>query len=103
MTIRRIIIGVLIIIGIGLQTRLWVGDGSLAHVSTLREEVETKEAVNETRAQRNKILEAEIKNLKSGVESIEEKARSELGMIKEGETFFMIVEEEQYRGNRESR
>lgn len=103
MTIRRVIIGVLIIIGIALQTRLWVGDGSLAHVNALREEVEAKEAVNETRAQRNEILEAEIKNLKSGVESIEEKARSELGMIKEGETFFMVVEEDKYPRNAESR
>jgi len=95
MTIRRLIIGVLVLIGLVLQARMWVGDGSLAHVNALRNEVEAARTVNESRAQRNKILKAEIESLKSGLESIEEKARSELGMIKKGETFFMVVEEEE--------
>lgn len=93
MTIRRVIIGVLIITGVVLQSRLWVGEGSLAQVSSLRDEVESKRAANETKVQRNEILKAEIRSLKKGLTAIEEKARSELGLIKEGETFFMIVDE----------
>lgn len=88
---RRAVIIVLAMMIIALQARLWIGDGSLAHVSGLRSQVEAKRTANEIRIERNRVLRAEIRNLKNGVDSIEQKARSELGMIKEGETFFMIV------------
>lgn len=91
MMLRRAVIVVLAMMIIALQARLWIGDGSLAHVSGLRSQVETKRTANEIRTERNRVLRAEIRNLKNGVDSIEQKARSELGMIKEGETFFMIV------------
>ena len=73
--------------------RLWIGEGSLAHVSALQAQVTRKAAENEVREQRNQVLRAEIIELKSGLESIEEKARSELGMIKKGETFYLLVDE----------
>jgi cell division protein FtsB len=98
MTTRRVLIGILVIMMIALQARLWIGDGSLAEVSALRREVVRKQAENETKTERNRVLKAEIRDLKNGVDAIEEKARSELGMIKKGETFFMIVEPDRKSG-----
>jgi cell division protein FtsB len=57
--------------------------------------VSRKVAENGVKVQRNKILRAEIIELKRGLESIEEKARSEFGLIKEGETFFLLIEDDQ--------
>jgi len=79
----------------GLQSRLWLGEGSFAHVNTLQAKVSRKVAENSVKVQRNKILRAEIIELKRGLESIEEKARSEFGLIKEGETFFLLIEDDQ--------
>lgn len=92
MTRRRVLIAVLGLLVLGLQARLWIGEGSLAHVNALEERVETQALANETRVQRNKVLRAEIRDLKDGFDAIEEKARSEFGMVKEGETFFLLVE-----------
>jgi cell division protein FtsB len=80
---------------VGLQSRLWLGEGSFAHVNTLQAKVSRKVAENSVKVQRNKILRAEIIELKRGLESIEEKARSEFGLIKEGETFFLLIEDDQ--------
>ncbi|MFT4714083.1 MAG: cell division protein FtsB [Candidatus Azotimanducaceae bacterium] len=94
MIARRVVIAVLLVILTGLQFRLWVGEGSFAHVSTLLAKEGRKVLENGVKVQRNKILRAEIIELKSGLESIEEKARSEFGLIKEGETFFLLVEDD---------
>jgi cell division protein FtsB len=72
-----------------------LGEGSFAHVNTLQAKVSRKVAENSVKVQRNKILRAEIIELKRGLESIEEKARSEFGLIKEGETFFLLIEDDQ--------
>ena len=89
----KIFIGVLLLVIIGLQTRLWIGQGSFAHVNGLEEAVEQRAAENESTRQRNAILKAEVKDLKQGLDAVENIARSELGLIKEGETFFLLVEE----------
>lgn len=83
----------LALVVVALQTRLWVGEGSLAQVSALKSRVAQIRIENGIREQRNSILRAEIIELKSGLESIEEKARSEFGLIKQGETFFLLVDE----------
>ena len=95
MIARKVLIFVLLIILMGLQSRLWLGEGSFAHVNTLQAKVSRKVAENSVKVQRNKILRAEIIELKRGLESIEEKARSEFGLIKEGETFFLLIEDDQ--------
>ena len=77
----------------GLHYRLWVGQDSFAHVNDLRSEVELRSAENEARRQRNDILKAEILDLKEGLAAVEDIARSELGLIKKGETFFLLVED----------
>jgi len=97
MTPGRWLIAGLVLIVLFLQGRLWVGIGSLAQVSGLQVRVERESAENSIKEQRNRVLRAEIVELKSGLESIEEKARSELGLIKEGETFFLLVDESKSR------
>ena len=94
MIARRIVMAVLLFMLIGLQTRLWMGEGSFAHANTLQAKVTRKVSENSVKARRNEILRAEIIELKSGLESIEEKARSEFGLIKEGETFFLLVDDQ---------
>lgn len=81
----------LLILFIGFQYRLWVGEGSFAEVNLLEKRAAKQQTTIEILEYRNRILRAEIAELKTGLESIEEKARSELGMIKEGETFFLLV------------
>ena len=88
----KVIIAVLLILVAGLHYRLWVGEGSLAETNSLEERVAKAMTDNEVKANRNQLLRAEIIELKSGLESIEERARSELGMIKEGETFYLLVD-----------
>ena len=82
----------LLILG-GLHYRLWVGEGSFAHVNDLQSKVESRASENEARRQRNEILKAEIFDLKEGLSTVEEIARSELGLIKRGETFFLLIED----------
>ena len=92
-TAYRIFLVTLLLIFTGLQYRLWVGQGSFAHVNDLRAVVEQRTAENEVRRQRNDILKAEILDLKQGLAAVEDIARSELGLIKKGETFFLLVED----------
>ena len=93
MTPYRVFIVVLLAATTMLQFRLWVGEGSFAHVSGLHDKVTLRAAENESKRQRNAILRAEIRDLKDGLEAVENIARSELGLIREGETFFLLVEE----------
>ena len=75
-----------------LQFQLWIGDNSVRTLNSLKGEVSQQKSINLALEERNKKLEIEIVDLKTGVEAIEERARSELGMIEKGETFFLIVE-----------
>ncbi|MGH1373309.1 MAG: cell division protein FtsB [Cellvibrionaceae bacterium] len=77
---------------VGLQYRLWVGEGSLAEVVRLGDERAVQARENDRLRERNRILAAEVEGLKSGLDAVEERAREDLGMIKPGETFFMVVE-----------
>lgn len=76
---------------VGLQFRLWIGDGSLAEVWTLNQAVIAQQAENERLSARNDALAAEVEDLRKGKTAIEERARTELGMIAKGETFFQII------------
>ncbi|WP_045858513.1 cell division protein FtsB [Teredinibacter purpureus] len=88
------LISVLIVLFVMLQYRLWVGEGSIANVVRLQKEITKQRAENDRLSERNRLLAAEVKALKNGTDAIEGRARSEMGMIKEGETFFMIVEKD---------
>lgn len=88
----RLLIVILLILFLALQYRLWVGEGSLAEVSNLSDQVDAQKAENQRLKDRNAALDAEVQDLKTGYEAIEERARSELGMIKDDETFYQIVD-----------
>ncbi len=75
-----------------MQYKLWFGDGSVREVIELRQTVEDQHSNNDQIKQRNIVLEAEVEDLKTGLEAIEERARNELGMIKDDETFIHIVD-----------
>lgn len=81
----------LIVLLAALQYRYWVGHNGVQFYNTNKTEVAKLKERNETLLKRNELLEADIKDLKSGTEGIEERARNELGMIRENETFFRIV------------
>lgn len=75
----------------GMQYRLWVADGGLAHAHRLKSETAAVRAENEELRLRNEALDAEIRDLKSGVAAIESRARQTLGMVKQNETFYLLV------------
>lgn len=83
---------VLLILLAALQHRLWEGEGGVREVRELRSKLALQHQQNEKLRLRNQGMYAEIKDLRSGSEAIEERARNELGMIKEGETFFRIID-----------
>ena len=82
----------LIFLIVYLQYRLWFGDGSLQDVWELHQEVEMQRQQNIELRERNAALQAEVTDLQQGFDAIEEHAREDLGMVKEGETFYQVVE-----------
>ncbi|GJM05624.1 MAG: hypothetical protein DHS20C09_16200 [marine bacterium B5-7] len=81
-----------VILLILLQYRLWFGNGNLTEVHHLQEQISNVEQENESLKERNLSLAAEVHDLKQGHDAIEERARSEMGMIKYDETFYQIVD-----------
>ena len=82
----------LIVLLLALQAKLWWGDGSWTQAKALQQKVSQQKAENARLQQRNDALSAEVEDLKSGESAIEDRARSELGMVKLGETFYRVVE-----------
>ncbi|MNE34929.1 Cell division protein FtsB [compost metagenome] len=76
----------------GLQYRLWVGNGSLKNAANLQQQIADQHAENERLLERNRVLDAEVLELKKGMETVEERARHELGMVKEGETLYQLAQ-----------
>lgn len=83
-----IILAVLLLFVFG---RIWFGQGSHSEISRLQQQIETQQKANEEQEQVNQKLKAEVKELKTVDDAIEERARSELGMIKKGETFYQTI------------
>lgn len=88
----RLISFVLMMVLAALQYKLWLGDGNLTEAHHLRQKKEALIEHNKELRQRNEALAAEVLDLKQGLEAVEERARSEMGMIKEGEIFYQIIE-----------
>lgn len=89
----KVLLLVLVMLVLALQYRLWFGDGSIQEVSRLREQASASRAEVLRLHSRNQALAAEVADLKRGLDAIEERARADLGMISEGETFYQFVRE----------
>lgn len=83
----------LIVILLLLQYRLWFSHDGLPSVLYLHRQVEIQRQDNGVLEQRNQLLAADVHDLKSGMDALEERARNDMGMIKSQETFFQIIEE----------
>jgi cell division protein FtsB len=88
----RWLAALLFLLLIWLQYRLWVGEGSFTKVNALRSEIAAQQDELARMRARNEALEAEVRDLREGLDALEERARSELGMIKEGEVFLQVIE-----------
>lgn len=87
----QLLFAVLVLILFGLQYRLWVGEGSLAEVSMLRKQLDAQRMELSDLKERNATLQAEVDDLKQGLAAIEARARSELGLVREGETYYQLL------------
>ncbi len=88
----RLLVIIGVVLFLALQYRLWFGTAGYFEVKALTQEVEKRQAVNEQLRQRNADLALEVAAYKNGLDAVEARARSELGMIQEGETFFLVVD-----------
>ena len=87
-----ILIAFLAVLLAALQYQLWYGRGGIGDLAELHSARDAKALENRRLRERNRVLEAEIADLKSGLEAIEERARTEMGMIREDEVFYQIIE-----------
>ncbi len=88
----RLLTFVLVMLLAAVQFQLWVGEDSLAGVYRLQQATERQRQENVELRQRNQRLAAEVKDLKTGLAAVEERARRELGMVHEDETYYQIVD-----------
>lgn len=89
---RWLTLALVLIIG-ALQYPLWFGKGSWLRVWEVDRQIAAQKAHNDTLKARNASMDAEVRDLKQGYDAIEERARSELGMIKQDEVFFQVLDE----------
>jgi cell division protein FtsB len=82
----------LVIVLLILQWRLWAGEGGVSELRKLEEQLAAQQSENEALRLRNQMLENEVLDLKTGLEAIEERARSDLGMTREDEIFYRVIE-----------
>jgi cell division protein FtsB len=87
----RIFATILTLALVSLQYRLWLSDQGLREVSRLQAAVDAQTAANREQGERNRQLVAEVNDLKVGLTALEERARSELGMVGSSETFYQVV------------
>ncbi len=88
----RVLNTVLIITLVILQYRMWLGESGFRQILDLQAKIAQQQSINSELLARNKQIAAEVLNLQEGTEGIEEYARSQLGMIKPQETFYLIID-----------
>lgn len=87
----KIVASILLILLLILQAQLWFGSHGVFQLWSLQGDIKEVKVSNDEMSQRNEQLHAEVVELKEGKEALEERARSQLGFIKEGETFYRVV------------
>ena len=87
----RIVIALLLVVLLLLQFKLWLGEGGYRDIHSLEQRVEQQEAENQALLERNRALQAEVEDLRERMDAVEERARSELGLIGKGEEFYQVV------------
>jgi cell division protein FtsB len=87
----KVLAATLVVLLVMLQYRLWLGEGGMREVGRLRAEIESQRGENQQLKERNRTLAAEVLDLKKGTVAIEERARTDLGMVGKGETFYQVV------------
>ena len=90
----KLIVAILLVLLVWLQYKLWLGDGGIPEVLQLETEIEAAEVEVNGLQERNKALNAEVVDLKKGIEAIEERARSEMGMVKKDEVYYQVIDDE---------
>ncbi|GIT22617.1 MAG: septum formation initiator family protein [Pseudomonadota bacterium] len=88
----KVLYGFLIIVFLNFQFQLWLGEDSVRELNMLQTELDAQRQINAEIEERNRLLEIEVVELKTGLEAVEERARSELGMIEKGETFYLLLD-----------
>lgn len=87
---KYLLAGMLLLL-VALQYRLWFAEGSLAEKHRLQQQVQREEAINSELRARNAVLEREVLDLQSGNDGLEQRAREQLGLVREGEVFYQVV------------
>ena len=75
-----------------LQIRPWFGEGSISNKIALDKQWESQRQINEEHRLRNRLIAQEVESFKTNLDSLEEKARKDLGMIKDGEVFYLVID-----------
>ena len=88
---RWLLLSLLVLLG-ALQYRLWFAEGSLAEQHRLELQVDEQTLINSELQARNSVLDREVLELQSGNNGVEQRAREQLGLIREGETFYQVVD-----------
>ncbi|MDH3281654.1 MAG: cell division protein FtsB [Gammaproteobacteria bacterium] len=93
----KTVLGVLLVLLVVLQYRFWLGEHGWVKLKDVRQLVGLQKQENEGLRARNERLHAEVIDLKKGTDALEERARSNLGLVKEGETFYQVIEDGESR------
>ena len=88
----KLLFGFLVVMFLTFQFQLWLGEDSVRALNLLETELDAQREINASQEERNRLLEIEVVDLKTGTEAIEERARSELGMIEEGEKYYLLID-----------
>lgn len=91
LTLTQILLLVLSVLSLALFIRLWLGTGSYPEIWDLEGQIAEQKQLNEAQAKRNEQLQADVLDISRDDAVIEDRARSELGMIKRGETFYQVI------------
>ena len=92
------IIAILVVLLVLLQYKIWLGDGGIPKILQLQDEVDVVQLQVNKLQERNQALDAEVQDLKKGLDAIEERARNELGMIGKDEVYYQVISSDSKTG-----